>query len=90
MMQAKQEVKQKMAAFLRLPVTKLDDAALLTDVVVESFALVEMVIRLQEDLGMRLVQEDLKDVKTVGEFAQLFERLSGPQIGERTADPGTT
>jgi acyl carrier protein len=82
MMHARQEVKQKMAAFLRLPVTKLDDAALLTDVVVESFALVEMVIRLQDDLGVRLIQEDLNNVKTVGELAQLFEGLSKQEVSE--------
>ena len=81
-MHARQEVKQSMAAFLRLPVTKLDDAALLTDVVMESFALVEMVIRLQNDLGVRLVQEDLRDVKTVGELARLFERLPRQQVSE--------
>ena len=42
----------------------------------ESLLLVEMVIEMQEQLGVRLVQEDLKDVQTVGELTRLFEERS--------------
>ena len=66
-------VKQRMAAFLRQPVSRLEDDALLSDLVGESFVLVEMVIELQEQLNIRLVQEDLKSVKTVGQLTKLFE-----------------
>lgn len=45
-----------------------DDQAL-TDLVAESFALVEAVIRIQEILDIRLVRDDLRDVSTVGELA---------------------
>ncbi len=68
------EIKCKMAEFLGRPVEDLDDQALLTDLVVESFMLVEMVIGLQEAYGERFfVQDDLRDVKTVGDLVVLFE-----------------
>ncbi len=66
-------VKEKMAAFLKQPASKLGDNMLLTDLVAESFVLVELVIELQEDLGVRFVQEDLKNVRTVGDLSSLFE-----------------
>lgn len=67
------KVKEKMGDFLRQPVSKLEDDIMLTNLVAESFALVEMVIELQEEFGVRLVQEDLKNVKTVGDLTELFE-----------------
>jgi acyl carrier protein len=70
------KVKDRMAALLKQPASKLDDNVLLTSLVVESFALIEMVIELQEEFGVRLVQEDLKDVKTVGDLTALFESRS--------------
>jgi acyl carrier protein len=66
-------VKAKMAGLLRLPISKLQDESALTDLVAQSLVLVEMVIELQEEFGVRLVQEDLKDVKTVGDLTRLFE-----------------
>jgi acyl carrier protein len=69
----KDKVKEKIADFLRQPVSKLEDDTALTSLVAESFALVEMVIELQEEFGVRLVQEDLKNVKTVGDLTELFE-----------------
>ncbi len=66
-------VKEQMAAFLRRPLSELEDSAVLSDLVLESFVLVEMVIELQEQFNVRLVQEDLKNVKTVGQLTKLFE-----------------
>ena len=65
--------KEKMAAFLKIKISKLVDEAVLTDLVAESFVLVEMVIELQEEFSVRLVQEDLKHVKTVSELIQVFQ-----------------
>ncbi|MGA9767685.1 MAG: phosphopantetheine-binding protein [Blastocatellia bacterium] len=67
------KVKEKIADHLRLPFSKVEDDIALTSLVTESFALVEMVIELQEEFGIRLVQEDLKNVKTVGDLTELFE-----------------
>jgi acyl carrier protein len=69
-------VKEKMASLLKQPASKLEDKSVLTSLVVESFALIEMVIELQEEFGVRLVQEDLKDVKTVGDLTALIETRS--------------
>jgi acyl carrier protein len=69
----KNKVKAKVASLLNQPVSKLEDEALLTSLVAESFALIEMVIELQEEFGVRLVQEDLRNVKTVGDLTALFE-----------------
>lgn len=70
---SRENVKEKMAAFLKQPASKLGDDILLTDLVAESFVLVEMVIELQEEFGVRFVQEDLKNVRTVGDLAALLE-----------------
>ena len=60
-----QAVKAKMGAFLRIPLERLQDNATLSDLVYESFLLVQLAIELQEEFNARLVQEDLKDVRTV-------------------------
>jgi acyl carrier protein len=72
----REAVKRHMALLIRQPVERIDDAARLTDLVAESLLLVEMVIEMQEQLGVRLVQEDLKDIQTVGELTRLFEERS--------------
>ena len=64
-------VRQRIADTLQLPLTKLADDRLLTDVVRESFAMVEMVIDLQEELGIRLDQAELKQLKTVADLISL-------------------
>lgn len=61
-----------MAHFLKQPISRLEDETELTTLVAESFVLVEMVIELQEEFGVRFVQEDLKNVKSVGQLTQLF------------------
>lgn len=62
----------------REPDALADDVALI-DLVAESFALVETVINLQEELNFRLVQDDLRDVKTVGDLVRVCaDRLPHP------------
>lgn len=69
-------VKAKMAKVLNLNVDEVDDGALLTDVVHDSLCLVELLIELQEDLGVRIVQEDLHEALTVDDLAAMFARRS--------------
>ena len=64
-------VKKALGEALKRPIEDLDDEVALVDLVAESFALIETVINLQEDLSIRLVQEDLRDVKTVGELVRV-------------------
>ena len=68
-------VKAFMAKQLNIPVTKLsDDSANLTDLVHESFILIELVIALQEEFKVRLVQEDLQEVKTLGHLLDVLQK----------------
>ena len=64
-------VKSRIAETLQLPLAKLTDDRLLTDVVAESFAMVEMVIDLQEEFGVQLAQNELKQLKTVADLTAL-------------------
>lgn len=67
-----EKVKQALADALKRPSPDLNDETELANLVAESFALIETVIRLQEELGVRLVQEDLREVKTVGDLVDVF------------------
>ena len=64
-------VKRALGTSLNREPDNLDDDMVLTDLVAESFALIETVINLQEDLSIRLVQEDLRNVKTVGDLVRV-------------------
>jgi acyl carrier protein len=69
-------VRKRIAETLQLPLAKLTDERLLTDVVRESFAMVEMVIDLQEEFGIRLDQAELKQLKTVADLTALVAAKS--------------
>ena len=77
MMFDKASIKQRIAAVLRQPEALLADEALLSELVGESFALIEMMIELQEEFGTRaFVQDDFRAVRTVGELITLIEQYS--------------
>jgi acyl carrier protein len=61
-------IKGKMAEFLKAPPERLEDSASLVSLVQESFVLVQLVLELEEEFDVRLVQEDLRDVRTVGDL----------------------
>ena len=69
-------IKQRISATLQIPVARLKDEALISEIVTESFAVVEMVIDLQEEFGIRLGQEDLKAIKTIGALTALIAERS--------------
>lgn len=72
----RQRIKQILAQSLSRAPDEIDDGDRLTDLVAESFALVETVITLQEELGIRLAQEDLRGVETVADLVRVCsERL---------------
>jgi acyl carrier protein len=66
-------IKASMARIAGIPAERFDDGAMLGSLVPSSMALVEMVIRLQEDFRIRLVQDDLRNVKTVGDLLRVLE-----------------
>ncbi len=65
-------LRTKMAEVLGVDMERLEDAAVLTDLVTSSFLLVEMIIEMQEDFGTRFNQEDMQGVTTVGDLIGLF------------------
>ena len=68
---SKEKVRVCLASALGCGTDSLGDELVLTDLVAESFALIEVVIELQEKLGIRLVQDDLRDVATVGDLVRV-------------------
>jgi acyl carrier protein len=64
---------QKMAEVLGQKPESISDDAVLTSLVNSSFVLVEMVIELQEEFGVRFQQADLNGITTVGQLIALIE-----------------
>lgn len=71
-MPTRDELRARIAAFLKQPVERLSDELALADLVVESLMLVELAIDLQEDYGVRLGHEELARVATVGDLVSLL------------------
>lgn len=65
--------KQKMSECLRVPVARLEDSAVMTNLVSDSFILVDMVIELQEEFDVQIMQEHLKQVVTVSDLIRTFD-----------------
>ena len=74
-MQNREAVKDMMATYLNLPREQFREESMnLTDLVQESFILIELVIELQEQFKIRLHQEDLTDVKTLGNLLDVVQQ----------------
>ena len=68
------QVRARIASVLNQPAERVRDDTQLADLVVESLALVEMAIDLQEDFGVRLGHEELASVETVGDLVELVAK----------------
>lgn len=75
------EVRARIAAVLRLRVELIGDDVALADLAVESLALVEMAIDLQEEFKKRLGHEELARVTTIGDLIALV--ADAPPTGAR-------
>jgi acyl carrier protein len=71
-MSVKDKVRAQLAEYLGRTPDKVPYESPLTDLVSDSFRLVEIAIELQEDFDVRLVQDDLKNIKTVNDLAELI------------------
>lgn len=69
----KKDIKNVIATSLQVKITELEDEKELNNLVQDSFMLVELIMTMQEDLDVMVVQEELKDVKTVGQLVSVFE-----------------
>jgi acyl carrier protein len=69
-------IKSRISEILKQPLARLTDDTQLVDLVSDSFALVDLVIQLQEDFDIFLVQQDLKDVGTIGDLLKVIQSRS--------------
>lgn len=67
----RQDINTLLARLLKIDASRVVDTAQLTDLVSDSFILIETVVELQEEIGISLVQEDLDGVKTVGQLVDV-------------------
>lgn len=72
------DILRTMADILEVSEGRVTPDAVLTDLVSDSFRLVEMAIELQEHYGVLFGQEDMKDLFTVGDLARLVSSRLGP------------
>lgn len=72
------DIGARIAEYLRVSPERVTPEAVLTDLVSDSFRLVEMAIELQDHYGVLFGQEDMQGVRTVSDLAALVEsRLGG-------------
>lgn len=73
-------VRSKAVELLDVDATAVtEDASLVADLDVDSLALVEYVMALEDSFGIALPEEDLGDVKSVGQIVDLvLEKISTP------------
>jgi acyl carrier protein len=78
-----EQIKTEIAKFLKKDVALIKENVPLRDLVAESFVLIEMIIELQDIFAIRLNQEDLIGVQTLGDLATVLEKIgnkSGPAL----------
>lgn len=80
-------VKVKIAEFLKVPADELREDMVLSNLIADSFMLVELVIELQDICEVHLQQEDLKDIKTLGDLAGLIEGRAAQARGGAISAP---
>ncbi len=66
-----EEITRRMAEVLGISPGRVQPEVLLTDLVSDSYRLVEMAIELQDDYDVIFTQADLSDVSTVGDLVEL-------------------
>lgn len=71
-MSERDEIRRLIATELGQPVHSLPDALPIRETVPDSFALVELVIRLQEETGVHINGEDMQGVVSVGDLVGVF------------------
>jgi len=66
-----EDVRRHIAEILEIPEARAASDTVLTDLVADSFRLVEMAIELQEDYDVIIGQADMKELRTVEDLAEL-------------------
>ena len=68
----REEIRARISETLKQPLERVTDDTALAMLVTDSFVLVEVAIELQEEFDVRLSQEQLNAVKTVGDLIDLI------------------
>jgi len=76
---SKQTLMQTLSKFTKIPVEHIHLDREITELVADSFLLIELMLNLQESLGVDLEQEDLEEVHTVGDLLNLLEQRMAAQ-----------
>ena len=80
-----QVVKSSIAKRVYMPVDQVREDMTLSDLALDSFALVELLIELEETSGICLSAVDLVDLGTVRELTSLIERKAAEPSSHRRA-----
>lgn len=67
------DVVGRIAEIVRRPVSALQLDTQLSSVAPDSFVLVEIVIELQDEFGVRFDHDDMRELRTVGDVVALLE-----------------
>lgn len=83
-----EDVRRRIVEILQIPEARAAPDTVLTDLVSDSFRLVELAIELQEDYDVIFGQADMNQLRTVGQLADLVQsRVVDPD--RRTPRGGT-
>jgi len=74
----RQSIKDEIAAFLDQKASRLDDATLLSDVVPDSFLLVELYAHLQHKFGAEISSDEASVITTMGELIERVHAAGTP------------
>jgi len=85
-----QLVKSSIAKRIFAPADQIRDDMMLADLALDSFALVELLIELEETSGIYLSAVDLGDLGAVGELIALIERKAAGTLAELSSHRQTS
>lgn len=74
------EISEVLASEFEIPREKLTaDARLYEDLDLDSIDAVDLVVRIQQRTGIKVVTEDFKSIRTLGDVAEVIARLIADQ-----------
>lgn len=75
-----ENIRAKLSDFTKIPINKIQDDMQLTELVADSFVLVELMLTLQEDFSIHLSQQELENVHCIADLLQLLESKSNHKL----------
>ena len=72
------DIRRRIAAILDIPEERAGSEVELGDLVADSFRLVEMAIQIQDDYDVMFGQQDVAQLRTVGDLAELVHSRLSP------------